>query len=675
VQRIYSTLAPTASDKPELLADKRRGLLAYIAQAKVRAGPANLKAQEALDSLAKQSGLIYGDMPEETDVQRTLSTDGDTAAREIPPEMQKELRSFLGQVSPGKLDINSFSTFYSALAKKHGLDGTWDPAQGEAFVKSFNSGQPTLDIPPAVEGKTPLEQIGAGTGPVGTGVKNFASAMTLGLPEALAGEEGRIASQLADEANPKSALAGEVVGSIAPALAAEQAIAKALGKLGIKPGTRAYRVGADVLANMTTAGVTEYGQTGDSDKARTAAQWGAGGSLVGRGVAKGVAEFKPKEFREGLAALGPQDIIDDAGKKAGTIPATDLTTLQRMGSTGGEEFIEGFPTVAGTRQASVADFNRHNASRALAKAGLALPKDIQPGQAPNAYMHKTLGDEYDKLAPSIKGKVDVDFTNQVAAIRAKTMTAPRRGAKVDPVKAEAWQQIDDAFANFTQGGKFDYDSYKKFSTQLREWQDFWAKSTVGPNEAPSPVLNDMARTADKVRMAARELVSRVNPTAGARLKRLDSAWAHKLRIEEASKGASAQEKGVYAPQELLSATQRLDTSKAKGRFARGEAFDQPYAQSAMEVVGHKPAKGGSVLGTAAIGFGSGGTIVPVALAAYAPGIKRLTQLLTDGRLGKRLDRLTPNTVVAKYPELKELPSDVLKQVIASYIREKPTSGE
>jgi len=156
VQRIYSTLAPTASDKPELLADKRRGLLAYIAQAKVRAGPANLKAQEALDSLAKQSGLIYGDMPEETDVQRTLSTDGDTAAREIPPEMQKELRSFLGQVSPGKLDINSFSTFYSALAKKHGLDGTWDPAQGEAFVKSFNSGQPTLDIPPAVEGKTPL---------------------------------------------------------------------------------------------------------------------------------------------------------------------------------------------------------------------------------------------------------------------------------------------------------------------------------------------------------------------------------------------------------------------------------------------------------------------------------------------------------------------------------------
>jgi hypothetical protein len=188
---------------------------------------------------------------------------------------------------------------------------------------------------------------------------------------------------------------------------------------------------------------------------------------------------------------------------------------------------------------------------------------------------------------------------------------------------------------------------------------------------PSPIMNQMARRAEDLLTQGRALVSRANPAAGARLKKIDTAWRHQMLLDLASLGAAKQNRGVAAPAEMLNAIERMDFSKGRNATSQGKAFDQPYVQAAMDVLGKKPSRGGSVVGTGALGYTVGGALLsPALIAMYAPGIKRLTQLLTDGKLGGRLDSLVPEKIKASDPALKELPSDLIKQVIASYIREK-----
>jgi hypothetical protein len=680
VENIRASVEPLTSDSKEVLEDKRRALLTIIAQAKARSGPANAKVADALDYLQQNTGLIYGDQtPLKQEEEKVLTGgEGDTKSVPIPPAMQAEHDQFMKAAKPGELTVEQYVGYYNDLTKRHGIEGNVDLPRAKAFVDAFNEGRPIVGTLPSPEVEQGVwEQIAGGVAasPVGTFAKNYASATTLGAPELLAGREGREASAIADELNPKSALAGEVTGSIAPALALEKAAAKGLGKLGVEQGGRAMRVGADVGANAVTGGVTEFNQTGgDLEKGLEGAAFGAGGSLVGRGVAKGFDEFKPKQFRDDLDMLGSQDILDDTGNKVGQIPGVDLTTPQRVGGGKAEEFVEGFPGVAGQRQKSVDDWNRHNSARVLARVGLELPRNINPGQQANAYVHQALGREYDKIAPQIKGAVDKDWQTALAAIRADALKAPK-GKKVPDDVKEMWQHLEDAAASLNVNGKFDYDSYKKFAQQVREWQRFWASSKMGTDEVPSPVMNAMARRAEDLLTQGRALVSRANPAAGARLKKIDTAWRHQMINDIASLGAAKQNRGVAAPAEWLNAVERMDFSKGRNATAQGKAFEQPYGQAAMDVIGKKPSRGGSVVGTGALGYTVGGALLsPALLATYAPGIKRLTQLLTDGKLGGRMDDLMPEKIVTKYPELKELPSDVMKQVIAGYIRESGTGA-
>jgi hypothetical protein len=678
-KRIRWSLTPGVNDEPGVVADKQRTLLAYIAQARARAGAGELKLDgktpftqsdlEGLKFLEDQAQELYG-TPVRKGSKPTLDDgSGTTSARMIPPEMQQEHNSFIASIPRGKLTLGQYIDFYGPLNEKYGINGQIDLEKAKEFVDGYNSGRDISEIPLPVEEKGTMEQLlgGVASSEVGTGAKNFASAMTLGAPELLGGAEGRAASELADQENPNAALLGEVLGSVMPGVGLEKSAAKFIQKLGAGPGSRAARVGGDMLGNAIYGGVTELNQTGDVDEAAVNALMGAGGAGAARGVAKGFAEFKPETYRQGLKDLGPQDILDDAGNKVGQTSATNLTTAQRLGSPGTDEFIEGFPGISGTRQAAVGSMNKHNSERVLAKVGLKLPGNLQPGQQMNEYVSKTLGEEYNKLAPAIKGNIDAPFTNAVAGLRNSILPPARRGFTPDPEIKKLWQPLENAINKFASGGKFDFNSYKKFTQDVREWQKYYATAQTGPEGVPSPTMNEMGRNAEKLITQARALVSRANPDAGARLKKIDNAYAHQMRIEMASRGPAKQERGVYAPQEYLNAVERMDTSKGKSATARGTAFEQPYGQSAMEVMGQKPSKGGSPLASTAIGFGVGTAVLPVTAALYAPGIKKLTQALSDGRLGKKLDKLTPAQIQKQFPEL---PTDVIKQIMATYIRER-----
>jgi hypothetical protein len=423
---------------------------------------------------------------------------------------------------------------------------------------------------------------------------------------------------------------------------------------------------------MLHSGVTEGNKAGgDVGEYGQGAAWGAGGTLIGRSVGKGIKEFKSKEVRAAYDSLGDQPILDDAGEQIGKIPAVDLTTPQRVGASRAEEFIEGFPGVSGARQGATNDWNRHNSARVLARVGRTLPKDIQPGQDANRYVHEALNEEYMKIAPAIKGKVDANFLNQFDAIKATALG--KVPAKADKGVKEMWSHLEDATKKFITGKRFDYKSYKEYTQQIREWQMYWAASKTGTDEMPSPIQNEMARRANLLIQAARGLVARNNPDAAAKLKKIDEAWRHQMINDVASLGAAKQNRGVFAPAERLNAIERLDTSKRKTAVSQNKAFEQAYTQDAMDVIGKKPSRGGSVIGTGALGYTVGGTLLsPALILSYAPFIKRLTQALTDGRIMANADGKLPADFIAKNPWAKELPSDLVKQIMASTVREMGT---
>lgn len=675
VDRIYSTIAPGPFDKPGLLADKRRNLLAYIEQAKVRAGPANVKAIAALDELAKDTGMIFGEaneasLTQDPNNEKVISTESKTV--KLPQGYREEEAAY--RLEHPQLDPKAYYEFRKGLDEKYHDEllklapdtGGFrtDPTTIDDFVKQVNAGYKVQGMtdPSVPMSETEKSNAKVADSAIGAGFAGAADGL-LGGTLSLISDPEKV--KLMRDNHGTAMAVGEVAGSVPTVLGGEAAAAQLLKKLGVRPGTRAYRLGADLLANTSYGALDESNKAGgDLGAAAEGALGGFGSTLAGRGIAKGFEEFKPKSFQDSIKLLDPEDIVDPVtGEVVGKTRATDMTTFQRAGAGGSEEFFQGLPGVSGQRQNAVASWNLANSSRVLARIGKKLPKGVEAGQEANSVVSKELSNYYDTLKPQIGGKVDAGFTNLVKNLEAKAT------ARNNPAQNEMWGELQDIVDEFVKGGKYDAESYREFNQSMRRMSEHWVTGK-GTGEAPSVAMLKFSRYADEMRKEATAMIARKNPELGKKLSAVDGAWAHQARINRASRGAAKQERGVYAPSEYLNAVEMLDNSKDKAAIARGEGFDQQFGQAGQEVLGAKPAKGGSLRETAIGGYLAGAAaspiIVPTAIMAYAPGVKRFSQLIVSGKLGKSADKIMK--FLPKDHPLRELPSDVLKQVIASSLR-------
>jgi hypothetical protein len=376
--------------------------------------------------------------------------------------------------------------------------------------------------------------------------------------------------------------------------------------------------------------------------------------------------LEPREVLEARKQRIGDYLLQDPTPRSGTVPGVDLTTAQRAGMGEAEETISGLPGIHGARQKAVESFNRQNSGRVLARIGEKLPDDVRPGTDMNAYVNGKLNEAYNNLRPSVTGKVDKSFNNALAALRKESTKTPERAA--------LWQEIENTLAKFRKpDGSFDGEGYKEVSTTLRRYSEVWG-SNQNPNTTVA--MQDMARTAEQARRQVQALVGRANPAAGRRLKTIEGAWAQQARIEAASLGAAKGSRGVYSPDEYLNAIQKLDTSKGKTAVARGRGFDQEYAQNAREIMGSKPGKQVSLQNSALTGYllsnlGIPGLAVATGLGAgYAPGVKRILQVMVEGKLGK-----TPKaveTTLGKTPAgraiLKATSGDARQKLLTQMLR-------
>lgn len=629
---------PKWSDSNEARAAKKLRLQAQIEAAKVRAGPANVKVQNALNALNLDE--LYANPEERSDVNTPpklekqnleISTDGKRMIP-IPEEMQKDYLAALPK--PGELTVEDYNRIRRDLDLKYKFSpGNYTDDNAKAVVEQYNKQGRMGRIPgPQVDMGLGEELLSAaGSSAVGTGAINFTNAMGLGLPELLAGEEGRNILDTTNRQSPNAAMIGEILGSVAPTVGLEGAIAKIGSKVlpnSVKYGSRA-RLGTDMIANALyggerSAASAEEGERGDAFL--RGAGWGAAGTAAGRAVTKGVRTLRSERTNEAIEKLGD----------------TDMTTAQRLGWGGAEESAQGVPFAHGARAKSLESFNRNNSQRVLDRInGGKLPKEIPAGVDANNYVNQALNNKYNTIRPKIKGEMDEAYAKGVDAIAKKYIDTPGKAKLAKELTA-----IEKKF--FPDGLSYDGNSFKDYNQMLREKAHDWLMEK-GPADMSPSEIREMGRLAEKMRQQGKALIKRTQPELGKELDALDGAWAHQMRIENATNRGMSAGDGIYSPSQYLTSVKQLDGTKGHVAAARGRAFEQDYGRAGAEILGSTPvpeklspqATSSTALALGLGGWGTSGVVPAIvgtgATLAYTPGLKRLTQALLTGKRPEVID--------------------------------------
>jgi hypothetical protein len=660
-KEIMDSITPRVTDKPEALRAKRQTLQAYIEQARARAGPAKLKEYEAIDQIygpQVQSALdrIYG--PEGgqgsrfkantpiTDAQgNIIHTIGDIASPEalqestgkrstnFVDEAQAEHAAWIKQnaawATPEDYHAyrQSLATRYPIAVGREGIQPMTPEkrAEYEEYLK-FHREHPNADV-----GKVRYEEQLEGLEKVRAAADHFLSpgialgasagnALSGGIIPELLPEEKQNNFQAYKDKNPKMSLAGDLAGSVGAV--------SALEKLLIKGGVKAF--GKEMPVKAATAANAAYGGT----RGATGAPEGEGleqalgygglaaiGGLVGTAVVGGTRPF---------TAANKLDDMDTLG----TYP--EITVMQAVGKGKGEEALQNLPIIRGAREASAAGWNNANINRALKPLGVKLPKDVEAGTQANAEMNRLLNEGYNQISPKIVGALDDIFKTNVTAIQQSIMASP--------LKRSLWGEIDAIRRNLP-NGRYDGNSFKDADRSLRTLADDWAKVEAGSGTTQPSVYHEMAKVAEKVRQQLRAQVARNTPEVAGRLKALDKAWAHSLRIEDATRRALAHGgDGVYSPANYMTSIRVLDKSKNKGQSARGKALDQKYAQAAQNLLGTKSVPETVNLRDALLAAYVAiqnpvktGLLAPASAALYTPGIKELVKAILTKKRPKAIE--------------------------------------
>lgn len=623
--------SPKVTDGPETLADKREMMREAVIAARAKSGAAVGQIDRALAEIDK---LYTPDAVPETTAEGKKELSTETTVGKLPKGYIEDHAALMGKYPPGKLTVQDYMLIRRSLADSHGGWGLGlDPKDAEATVEFYNK---TGRVPRPDPGEVKLnkeEQEAAkfSSSELGTGAANFANALTLGGVDLAVGQEGRELKDLASEENWKSALAGEVAGSLLPMAGIERAGIKALEKLGMSPEQVAIiapkifgkelrvaggrrRLASDAATNAVYGGARGFAGANEGE--------GLEGTLTGIGAgALGAGAGQ-------LVTKGVTPILSDA--TAAALEATKgikKTTLQRLGLGKAESSLSGVPGTHGAREASFKSFNRDVVTRALSHIGVKVPKKIQPGTEMNTFMNKELNNAYNAIRPKIVGAADKQFDSEFAALQL---------AKADtPEKKAMFEEIENAKKLFLdENGHYSGKGYKEASERLRFLQKTWA------NKEGDVAAGDMSRVAEQARKQMQFLIQRKTPEVGARLKKLERAWAQSVRIEDAAERAVAStEDAIFSPSQYLSSIKKLESQR--GAVARGKSLDQPYAMAAQKVLGSggvpklSPLQTSMVLGVVG-GSGFASPAIPavigtVAAGLYGPGPKQIVQAILSGK--------------------------------------------
>ena len=352
---------------------------------------------------------------------------------QVPPEMQAEWQAYMGQYHNGQMDPDAYAAFRIQLEKKYG----YNPEPGrdqlyreeaQKFNDYYNAGyRDVAPMPGPIEKMSNADIIknSLANNPLTVFAANTADAATLGVPTLLDRTFGANKMALLNEANPNSALVGQVAGSIAGG--------GALNKLGSAAAKRflpaLLQGGKGAAAARGIAGdvaySTIYGTNTGGDPIESALLGGIGGAL-GRGVgvvagaaAGGVARSPAAQK---LASLGvPMTAGQNLGGFAKAVEDR-LMSVPWVGDAVGRRRMESFQ-----------GFNR----AALNEAGAPIGATVNDtGERGLQQLLDQTGQAYDNATAGARVPLDPQFSQDMMAARALGDALPpdlaqKFGAAVD----------------------------------------------------------------------------------------------------------------------------------------------------------------------------------------------------------------------------------------------------
>lgn len=641
--------APQVTDTPELLADKRERLKEAVIAARVKSGVAVGQIDRAL----KEIDGLYAVDTQVTDGKKETSTD--TKITPIPAEMQRANSEFLAQHPPGQLTVQDYFNFRNEADPKY-LPGYGSPTLDDLrkFVDDYNAGKPVGAIPGIEEKRSTAGQIiGEAAGSdLGNFLGNAANAGAMGLPELLAGKEGREALDAANKEHPWPSATGDVAGSIAPVMGLEK-----LGVKGLEAVTKAAprtALAADVVANSAYGAARGATGAEEGDRLEAALKEGAvggGGALAGNVLIKGAKPFQSARTADAVEKLD----------------GVDLTVPQIMGAGRIEEAFRNIPGPHGGREKAIESFSLNTVNRHLGHAGVKLPKGTVAGVEAVDEANKLLNNAYEEVRPSIVGTFDNSFAQGLKSLKASATTK---------TKKELWKDLEALQNNFLHSsGQYNGDAVKDTLSALREKANDWRLVSGTGSDSE---YRAMANVADKMREQIKDLVKRNTPEVGKKLDGLDRAWAGMKRVERAS-AATIKEGGVFGPGDYLQSIKLEGGKSSKTAASRGRGLDQDYAQAAAEIMGPKSSTdigpwqtamtGGVLTGLGTVNPALATTAVSALGTMYGPGISRITKAMLRGKAGKALEAVP----IPKLGPVKL--DDTTKALIAQMLREKYEGGQ
>lgn len=340
---------------------------------------------------------------------------------QVPPEMQAEWQAYMGMYHNGQMDPDKYAAFRIQLEKKYG----YNPEPGrdqlyreeaQKFNDYYNAGyRDVAPMPGPIEKMSNADIIknSLANNPLTVFAANAGDAATLGIPSLLDRKFGGDKMALLNEANPNSALVGQVAGAVAGGGALNQIGRGVASRLApaLLAGGKGAAAARGITSDMVYSGI--YGTNTGGDPLTSALAGGIGGA-VGRGVGKvtgaaigGVAQ-SPAAQR--LAAMNVPTTI---GQKLGGFTKAAEDRMMSMPWVG--------DAIRNRRLESFQGFNK----AALNEAGAPIGATVNDtGERGLQQLFDQTGQAYDNATAGARVPLDPQFAQDMAAARSMGANLP-----------------------------------------------------------------------------------------------------------------------------------------------------------------------------------------------------------------------------------------------------------
>jgi hypothetical protein len=143
----------------------------------------------------------------------------------------------------------------------------------------------------------------------------------------------------------------------------------------------------------------------------------------------------------------------------------------------------------------------------------------------------------------------------------------------------------------------------------------------------------LGRALAQAQSELRNHFAKFNPQTAEQIRAADHGWRTITQMENAG-GMQGAKDGVFSPAQFLNAVKRSDKSLRDRQYARGDAWNQKFAEDANRVlpsqVPDSGTAGRAALGMAAMGAVDMGTTAALTLP-YLPGVSGATRALLTKR--------------------------------------------